>query len=160
MIDFEVFLSALIIAALILIVMSIPKLVIFFVWTIYKLFCYKFAFRFLKSKGLKILLPKRVYESLLKVSEPPTEKLKSQLKAIDDYRKFVTEPLIEAISSLALIIIISEFVSLDPTVQQILLWLGTMLVLIIILSFGLLWYIIKLADQLLALPKTPENKDS
>jgi len=74
---FEVFLSALIIAALILIVMSIPKLVIFFVWTIYKLFFYEFASRLLKSKNLKNMLPKRGYRTLLKVSEDSAEKLKS-----------------------------------------------------------------------------------
>ena len=161
MIGFDDFLSALIIAALILVVMSVPKLVIFFVWTLYKLFSYEFASRLLKSKNLKNLLPKRVYGTLLKVSEDSAEKLKSQLNVINDYKKFVTEPLTEAISSLILTMIISRFVSLAPEVQQILLWLGIILMVIIILSFGLLWYLMKLADRLLALTsETPETENT
>jgi len=102
---------------------------------------------------MKGLLPGRIHNLLLKSSEDPAKNLQNQLNTINDYKTFITEPLIEAISSFILIVIVSNIVSLDPQVEQIFFWLGFTLLMVIILSFGLIWFVIRLANQLLTLTK-------
>ena len=151
MIGFEEFLSALIVAVLLLIVMSIPKLIIYLIWTIYKIYIYGTAARLLKNERVRKTLPQRVHELLLRSSENPEEVIKNKINAINEYQKNVSEPLIEAISSLGMILIIFHFVSLDPSVEQVIFWLGIMLVILIFASLGLVWHLMRLADKLLAL---------
>jgi len=100
---------------------------------------------------MKNVLPERIYSMLLETSEDPSTSLQNQLKTFEDYKDFVTEPLIEACSSLILIFFISVYVPLAPQVEQIFLWLVITLIIIIALSLAMVFVVIKRANQLMTL---------
>lgn len=144
----ELAVQAIVTAAFVLVAISMPKLVSYLVWTIYKILVFKYLSKIVRSKSMKRLFKGDFYEELVKHSDNPFARTKSMIGACADYLRDVKEPLVEAVTAVVLIVIISTNIALEHPLPIIFLMVSALLIVFIIASLSLIWIIAKEVNKL------------
>jgi hypothetical protein len=106
-IPFQSITEAIFLASIFLLAISLPKLVIFTIWSSLKLWLFKNISQTVKSRFINTWIRGDFYEKMLEESEKPIAPVKYMLSAYTDYLGIVREPLVESIVGWILLVWVS-----------------------------------------------------
>lgn len=106
-IPFQSIIEAIFLASIFLLAISLPKLVIFTVWSSFRLWIFKNLSRAVKSRFVRIWIHGDVYEKMLEESEKHVARINYMLSAYADYLGVIREPLVESVVGWSLLVLVS-----------------------------------------------------
>ena len=106
-IPFQSIVEAIFLASIFLLAISLPKLVIFTVWSSLKLWLFKNLSRTVKSRFVSRWIHGDVYGKMLEESEKHVARINYMLSAYTDYLGVIREPLVESCVGWFLLVLVS-----------------------------------------------------
>jgi len=149
-IPFESVIQAIFLASIFLLAISLPKLVIFTIWSSLKLWIFRNLSRVVKSKLVSRWIRGDVYKKMVEASEKSETRVNYMMSTYTDYVGVVREPLVESFVGWILLVWVSF-----PDFS---LWFLIALLIIIVIIVVIFWNLLRVLTVVNKLKIKEQNK--
>ena len=146
--------EALVISAFVLTAFAVPKLIVYFAWAVFKMRIYKRMDKVARSRFFTSVIRGDLREELVKESDKLDIRVKWMSKAYLDYLRDIKEPLVEGLTAIVIIFVVSVFIGLEPPFSLI---FGVLAFILAALLLTSLLMVILIVKELNKIKKEPEK---